>query len=171
MARPETVRGASAPFTRYPRRCFPGAPLRRHEAASDRLLQHILGRRTPDAMTRPRRRPVPSRTRPGRRLSLRAAAHRWSALLALWRHCDDGGCRTGRVCRSDPLSCLPRYLPRLPPAARLWFACVGLAAERNVSFAEAAAMTEGDVEHVCARWQTAVGKALPPTLPKDASRA
>lgn len=164
MATPESPRLPPAPFTLYPRRCFPSLARRRHAAADDRLLEHVIAKLAPAARPRLRLRPqsglARARDTKRRRLSLRAAARRWSDLLAVWRHCDDCRCRHGRRCEGEPLSCLPRYLPRLPHPARLWFACVGIAAEKNVSFAEAAAITERDSEQACARWCATVGDAL-----------
>lgn len=58
------------------------------------------------------------------------------------------------------MTCLPRYLPRLAAPARLWFTCVGTAAERHVSFAEAVALTDNEGERAIARWQVAVGDTL-----------
>ncbi|WP_162826926.1 hypothetical protein [Pseudolabrys taiwanensis] len=153
-----------APFTRYPRRCFPLLPRRRQEAAHDRLLQHIVAKLTPAARPRLRLRRRPGDARPQRlkrqRLSLRAAARRWSDLLAVWRHCDDGRCRDLRRCEGDALSCLPHHVPQLPQPAQFWFACVGIAAEKNMSFAEAVTVAERDTEQACARWHATLGVVL-----------
>ncbi|MCK9908229.1 hypothetical protein MXD81_03750 [Microbacteriaceae bacterium K1510] len=161
MATPKPPRLPSRPFTLYPRRCFPSLSRRHRAAASDRLLQHVVATLAPP--TRPRsqrRRPGASRRRGAKRqrLSLHAAARRWTDLLAIWHHCEQ--CRDGRRCGGDPFTCLPRHLPHLPSPARLWFACVGIAAERNVSFAEALALTENESEQACTRWHAALGDAL-----------
>lgn len=154
----------SAPLTRYPRRCFPSLPRRRQAAAHDRLLQHVVAKLTPAARPRLRLRRRPGDAPPQRpkrqRLSLRAAARRWSDLLAVWRHCDDCNCRNARGCAGDALSCLPRHVPQLPPAAQFWFACVGIATEKNLSFTEAVSVAERDTEQACARWHATLGVVL-----------
>lgn len=152
-----------APVTFYPRRWFP--PLSRRPAATvnDRLVAHILAKLAPATRPRQRRRPTPGATsRVGaQRPSLPAASRRWNDLLGIWRQCEEPDCRRCRRCAGDPLSCLPRYLPLLPRSVRLWFACIGVAAEKNVSFTDALTLAEreGD-EAACTRWHTAVRHAL-----------
>lgn len=162
MATPKPPRLPSRPVTLYPHRCFPALPRRRHGAVGDRLLQHVVAKLAPPTPPRLKLRPQSGaanlRGAKRQRLSLHAAVRRWTDLLAVWRHCE--ACRDGRRCSGDPLACLPRYLPHLPPPTRLWFACIGIAAERNVSFAEALALTESESERACTRWHAALGDAL-----------
>jgi len=137
-------------------------PRRRHDAAGDPLVRHVVARLAPPTQPRLKQRPQPGAPRrrgsKRQRLSLRAAVRRWTDLLAVWRHCKE--CRDRRRCHGDPLTCLPCHLPHLAPPARLWFACIGVAAEKNVSFAEALTLTEGNNEQACARWHAAVDDAL-----------
>lgn len=160
-----------APVTLYPRRYFPPIPRRPLAAIDDRLLAHIVAKLVPDPRPRPPRRRCTGTTCPAgaarRRPSLRRATRRWNDLLGIWRQCDEPGCRRGRRCGGDPLSCLPRYLPGLPHCVRFWFACVGLAAEKNVSFPDALALAERQGEQaVCAHWHTAVHRVLAAHAPR-----
>lgn len=131
----------------------------------DRLVAHIVATLVPATQPRLRRRAAVSATTAAdagiQRRSLRAAARRWNDLLGIWRQCAKPDCRRSRCCAGDPLSCLPGHLPRLPQPVRLWFACIGVAAEKNLSFVEALAQaeSEGD-EAACARWHAAVCQAL-----------
>jgi len=147
----------------HPRRCVP--PTLRPVTVNDRLLRHVVARLVPADRPHPCRRPAPRTTSTakaaGQRPSLRTATRRWNDLLGIWRQCDERDCRRRRRCCGDPLSCLPRFLPLLPQSARLWFACIGSAAENGVSFAEAlaSATRDGD-EAACVRWHAAVRHAL-----------
>lgn len=148
-----------SPVTFYPRRCFPPVPQRRGAPTSDRLVAHIVAKLVP--ATRPAGSATTAANAGIQRRSLRAAARRWNDLLGIWHQCDERDCRRRRRCCGDPLSCLPRFLPLLPQSARLWFACIGSAAENGVSFAEAlaSATRDGD-EAACVRWHAAVRHAL-----------
>ena len=161
----ETPSPPPTPVCLYPRRCFP--PLRQHSGAAvhDHLLAHVVGKIAPPARRPLRKRPAvgamrsPSRWRNGP--TLREATRRWNDLLGIWRHCDAATCRLARRCNGDPLACLPRYVPLLPPAIGLWFACVGMAAEQNVSFAQALTFAEREGAHaICRRWHAALRAAL-----------
>jgi hypothetical protein len=147
----------------YPRRCFP--PTLQPMTVDDRLLGHVVAGLVPADRPRPCRRPDPSTTSTastaGQRPSLRTSTRRWSDLLGIWRQCDARDCCRRRRCCGDPFSCLPRFLPLLPRSVRLWFACIGVATEKNVSFTDALALAEreGD-EAACTRWLAAVRHAL-----------
>jgi hypothetical protein len=95
-------------------------------------------------------------------LSLRESTRRWSDVLGVWRSCEQEACRRNGRCTGEPLHCLPRHLPSVPPLTRLWFACVGIAAQQCFSFGEALMLAEREGEAaLCARWHRALERALP----------
>jgi len=156
--------------TFFPHRVVITPPPRPPAARDDRLLARVAAAVTPTPLPgrRPRRRPktAPSPVRDTPKLSLREIARRWNDVLGIWRSCAQAGCRRKGRCTGEPLHCLPRHLPSVPPLTRLWFACVGIAAQQRLSFGEALALAEREGEAVvCARWHRALERALPPPQP------
>lgn len=154
--------------TLYPRRCFPAPQRRPLRELNDHLLARIMAAAAPaiaEPKTRRRARPQPDTPPPAfdtPKLSLRAATRKWNDVLGIWRQCEQPCCRSKHRCRGDSLACLPRYMPLLPPPVQFWFACVGIALEKNLPFADAVAFAGREGEQAaCARWHAAIKRALP----------
>jgi hypothetical protein len=162
--------------TLYPHRVFIAPPPRPPASRDDRLLAHVAAAvaPAPQPERRPRLRPKAVAPRPVRaapKLSLRETTRRWNDVLGIWRSCAQKDCRRKGRCDGEPLHCLPRHLPSVPPLTRLWFACVGVAAQQRLSFGEALTLAEREGEAaLCARWHRALERALPPPAQPDTTR-
>jgi hypothetical protein len=70
---------------------------------------------------------------------------RWASnMLCLWGLCAKPACRRARQCRSDPESCLKRYEPLVPEAARIAVAAMAEGKRYGLSYDELRA--EGPAE-------------------------
>lgn len=154
--------------TFYPHRVVIAPPPRPPASRDDRLLAHVAAAVMP--APQPERRPRPVLDTP--KLSLRETTRRWADVLGIWRSCAQAGCRRKGRCTGKPLHCLPRHLPSVPPLTRLWFACVGIAAQQHLSFGAALTLVEREGEAaLCARWHRALERALPQQQPDTTREA
>jgi hypothetical protein len=65
-----------------------------------------------------------------------AALRDWTKFLALWRVCDNAGCRRSHACRGNVRACAPANFARAPEGVKAWFAMMLRGKQDGLSFDE-----------------------------------
>jgi hypothetical protein len=71
------------------------------------------------------------------------ALRNWNRTLGVWRLCENQACRRARICRGNPLACMPRLFPQLPLGVQAWFVSLGQCQDEGLTFEEAMEELEG----------------------------